>query len=164
MLMQKVFMFYKRSETSPYAYTINQEYAKLFQMQRNMDVMFMKKIEMNKYEFMIFANKNPSMQLIEDWLYDGENDIKIISSIDESSKLSEMAYYVLSKAESLQDSLSKFPFRKRYLKSIFQITQEIIGTSKDNPTLRVDTFTLFYYLFRDTFSEVPIEYLEEKET
>jgi hypothetical protein len=161
--MQKVYMFYKRKETSPYAYTINQSYAELFQVQRNMDVMFMKKIEMNKYEFMIFANTNKNIQLIEDWLFDGENDISIISTIEESSILSEKAYYVLSKAKEIEKSLSAIPFKKKYLNSIFQITQEIIGTSNNNPTLRVDTFTLFYYLFRDTFSEVPVEYLEEKE-
>ena len=62
-------MFYKRKETSPYAYTINQSYAELFQVQTNMDVMFMKQIEMNKYEFMIFANTNKNIQLIEDWLF-----------------------------------------------------------------------------------------------
>ncbi len=160
--MPKVFMFYKKGEKSPYAYTINTEYYNLFKSQRNMSLIFTKEIHMDKYEFMIFTNKNKSLQLIEDYLYDGENDITIIATVEESAKLSESCEYIFSTADTIERSLKNVPLKKKYLNSILSITQELKRRNKKTPTLCVNTFTLFYYLFRDTFSEVSLE-IQEKE-
>ena len=146
--MPKVFMIYKKGEKSPYAYTINTEYYKLFKSQRNMSL--------------IFTNKNKSLQLIEDYLYDGKNDITIIATVEESAKLSESCEYIFSTADTIERSLKNVPLKKKYLNSILSITQELKRRNKKTPTLCVDTFTLFYYLFRDTFSEVSLK-IQEKE-
>ena len=54
----KVYMVYIKGDKSPYAYTIDKEYINLFLEQRNKDMIYIKLIDMNKYEFMIFSNKN----------------------------------------------------------------------------------------------------------
>ena len=72
----KVYVFYINNDTSPYAYTINREYSRLFKTQRNMSVFHYKTIHLDKYEYMVFANRYQNIQLITDYLFDGENDIE----------------------------------------------------------------------------------------
>lgn len=153
----KVFMFYIKGEKSPYAYTIDKEYAELFQLQRNMNAMYLKKIHMEKYEFMIFMNNNRDIQLIKDYLFDGENDIEIISTINESSTLSESCDYIMNTSYALEKSLTKLPLKKKYLKTITTLTRELTRCDKNTPTLLVNTFTLFYHLFRNTFSDIEVD-------
>lgn len=158
----KVYMVYIKGNKSPYAYTINKDYINLFIEQRGQDMIYVKPIEMNKYEFMVFSNQNRGLQLGKDYLDDGEHTIEIIASVDESSQLSESCDYIQNTVLTLETSFKKLPLKKKYLNSITKITSEISRRDNNNPTLRVDTISLFYHLFKNTFTEVN-EY-DEKET
>lgn len=154
----KIFVFSLKNETEIYTYTAAKEYAELFRYQRNMKLFNERTVKMDEYEFMIFANKMSNYQLVKDYLYDGENDIEIVASVKETSQLSESCEYIQFTIESIKKTVRMFPFKKKYLKPILKITQSI--TTKgidDNPTLNVNTFVLFYHLFRNTFSEYKID-------
>lgn len=156
--MYLVYVFYLKTEMEehssvpPYAYTIEKSYYKLFKEQRNMDTMYLKKMKMDEIEFSVFMSKYKYQMLIQDYLSDGEIDIEMIITYDESAVLNSSIDYITDTIISLNQNLLKVPFRKKYLDSISAITNNLIRHDQNNPTLRVDTLHLFYYLFRSTFS------------
>ena len=154
--MPNVYLFYKRNEKEPYAYTIDKKKKKKFQYQRNMKCFYLKKVHMEKYEFMIFSNKNSSLQIIKDYLYDGDFDYEIYCSINESSRLSESCDYIYSTAQNLDDYFHnlKIPIKSKYLNPILKITNELISGDKRRNVMNINTLHLFYHLFKDTFGEV----------
>lgn len=163
----KVYVFSLKSENEIYAYTAAKEYAELFRSQRNMKLFNEKVISLDKFEFMIFSNKMSVYQLCKDYLDDGEHDIEIVASVRETYQLSESCDYIRHNVSAIEKSIKDFPFKKKYLKPIIKLTQNITIKGKDeHPTLNVNTFTLFYYLFRNTFYEYDDEEilkLKEKE-
>lgn len=149
----KVIIFSLKVEKCMYAFTINEEYANIFRNQRNMSLFNENSITMNKYEFMVFSSRMSRFQLCKDYLDDGENDIEIIASIKETSELSETCEYFRRTYETITKNIDSYNIKKKYLKPIIKLTQSIIKSIDNHPTLNINTFTLFYYLFRNTFSE-----------
>ena len=149
----KVFVFSLKAEKCMYAFTINEEYAEIFKKQRNMNLFNVNTITMNKYEFMIFSSRMSKFQLCKDYLDDGEQDIEIIATIKETSDLSEACEYIRKTYELISRNIELYNFNKKYLKPIIKITQSIIKSVDNHPTLNINTFKLFYNLFRNTFSE-----------
>lgn len=149
----KVYVFSLKAEKGIYAFTINNEYADLFRSQRNMNVFDEKVISMDKHEYKAFSYQMQSHQLCKDYLDDGEHDIEIISTIQETTSLSESCEYITQTIEMLEKNVQIYPFKKKYLKIIIKLTQCITKRNDDHPTLNVNTFALFYHLFRNTFSE-----------
>ena len=149
----KVIIFSLKVEKTIYAFTINKEYAEIFRSQRNMNLFNESVISLDKFEFMLFNNKNAKYQLVKDYLEDGNNDIEIIATINETSQLSESCEYIRQTTEFIEREIDCFPLKKKYLKPIMKITQNITKRKDNHPTLNVNTFKLFYFLFRNTFSE-----------
>ena len=150
----KVYVFNLKHEKSIYAFTATKEFAELFRSQRNMKLFNEQVITLDKYEFMIFSNKMSIYKLCKDYLDDGEHDIEIVATVQETYQLSESCDYIRHTISSIEKSIKIFPFKKKYLKPIIKVTESITTKGKDDhPTLNVNTFALFYHLFRNTFSE-----------
>ena len=152
----KVTIFSLKTEKGVYAYSTVKEYIKMFKMQRNMQLFNVKTIEMSKYEFMSFSNNNKSEMLCKDYLYDGKTDIEVVATVYETSSLSEACTYIYNTACSIEDSIPYYGLKDKYLNAILALTEVITQRTKSNNgalTLNVNTFKLFYHLFRKTFSE-----------
>lgn len=149
----KVFVFCLKSDNSVYAFTATEEFADMFRSQRNMALFKENTLTLDKYEFMIFANKMSKQKLCKDYLDDGEHDIEIMATVHETAQLSESCEYIQRTIECIQKDFSRSSIKKKYLKPIMKITQSITKRIDDHPTLNINTFSLFYYLFRNTFSE-----------
>lgn len=153
----KVYVFSLKNEKDIYAFTATKEYADIFRSQRNMKLFNERILSLDKYEFMIFSNKMSNYQLCKDYLEDDENDIEIIASVKETSELSEACENIRQISYLIENDFKIFPFKKKFLKPIIKITQNITKRKDNHPTLNVNTFSLFYYLFRNTFSEYDIQ-------
>lgn len=149
----KVYVFCLKADSDVYAFTATKEFAELFRSQRNMDLFKESVLTLDKHEFMIFANKLSNNKLCKDYLDDGKNIIEIAATVREATQLSDSCEYIQDTVEFLKKDLSRTPFKKKYLKPIIKITESITKRIDNNPTLNVNTFSLFYYLFRNTFSE-----------
>lgn len=159
----KVYLFILKSTNEMYAYTSCKEYADSFISQRNKDLFVIKKVNLKKYEYMLFTNKNSSKKIIKDYLFDGNDNIEIFSTVNESNSLSESCEYIVTTVSVLEEEFADVGLKKKYLNVITNITDEITGrTDKKNSHINVDTFRLFYYLFRDTFEEVSDDYKKYK--
>lgn len=134
-----------------YGYTVSKEIAKQFENQRNMKLFYRIVKRMDKYELMIFMNDNKSKQLCKDNLYDGERDYQIIATIDESSSLSESCDSIFSTIIFINDALIDYKLKDKYLKAINEITDFL--NNKRYEYSNINTFKLFYHLFRETFYE-----------
>lgn len=155
--MYKVDFFYLLSEQRLYAYTANKEYAKLFVEQRNMKLFKRVSKKIEKYEWMLFQSENHNMQLIPLPLYDGCNDIEIIGTAEEDDILSDASESIDSNLEYYRRMyVNQSIFNDKYLKVIDDVTNVVMTNETEsgdiNLTLMVDTFSLFYYLFKKTFT------------
>lgn len=135
-----------------YGYTVLKEYAKLFESQRNMKLFIRKREKIDKYQLMMFMNNKKVKQICKDYLFDGKQDIEIMATIEESEKLSESCYYINNEIEAIVKELKQYPLKDKYLKVINELTKSL--TKKDSDRfLNIDTFRLFYHLFKNTFYE-----------
>lgn len=153
----KVYIFKLKNESNIYAYSINKEYVDIFISQRNMKLFKYQIIDLDKYDFMIFSNKMNNQKLLKDFLYDGENDIEIVATTEESSKLSDSCQYIQDICDFVKHHIHEYNLKNKYLKSILKITDKIILEEENKPVmLNINTFKLFYYLFRNTFSKYDV--------
>lgn len=159
--MTKVTIFKLKGSKEIYAFSINKEYIKIFKEQRNMKLFDIINIELDKYELMVFFNKNKSCQLSKDYLNDGETDIEIVSTVHESDSLSESCDFIYNMALNIEEELDEYPLKKKYLNLIKELTETItLCSEKELTSLNINTFKLFYHLFRNTFSEYADEFEE----
>ena len=150
-----VTIFSLKDEKGVYAYSINKEYIDLFKIQRNMDLFYIKKVKMSKHEFMIFSNKNRNQLMIRDYLFDGESEcnIEMITTVYESDALTESCTQIHSLATHIENSIFTYPLKDKYLNIITKLTSTITDVDEHDNVLNIDTFKLFYHLFRKTFSK-----------
>ena len=150
-----VTVFSLKNEKGLYAFSINKKYIDLFKLQRNMDLFYIHNVKMDKYEFMAFSNNNNSKMLISDVLYDSEtnSNIDIITTVEESDSLTESCTYIHNAAIEIEKSCYSYPLKSKYLNIITNLTSIITQPDVRTKTLNIDTFKLFYHLFRNTFSE-----------
>ena len=149
----KVYLFYlKEDPRELYAFTLDKEYKNRFMSERNMNLFYMKKEHMEKNICMVFMNKNKSKQIVRDVLNDGKTDYEILCTVEESTKLSESCEYIEFTCGAIKELIHNYSLKKKYLKSILALT-DVIKNQNTNPTLQINTFKLFYELFKNTFYE-----------
>lgn len=146
----KIYLYRICYDNSIYAFTMNKDYAKMFEHQRSMDIFHREKIHLDKYEWMVFCDMHKSHMITKDVLYDGVHDYEIACTLEESNKLS-------SSCEYIQDicSIKRNPYvsylEPKNLNSIMNLTQIISEQRNALQHLNVNTFKLFYHLFKFTF-------------
>lgn len=153
----KVYMYFLKSNPNElYAYTTDKEYKEYFESQRNMDVFYKKKETLEKNVGYVFLSKNRSKQIVKDYLNDGERDYEIYATVDESNALSESCDYIDSVARHIRHRIQLMHLKPKYLKSILALT-DVIKIDNKVPTLKINTFKLFYELFKHTFFQTKNE-------
>lgn len=155
----KITLFYLLETKSLYAYSENNDFIKKFKSQRNMKLFKVVTKDIDKYQRMVFLNKNSGKQMITDYLSDEENTFEIISTVEESDKLSESTEYISDTMTFTRRCMMMWDLKEKYLNIITKITDVISEQTSDddNPTLKINTLDLFYYLFKNTFIEKSIE-------
>ena len=152
----KVYIYILKTEASNkeiYGYTVDKETAKLFETQRNMNLFYKITKQLDKYELMAFMNKNKNAQIIKDYLYDGKGNIEVATTIHESNCLDESCEQIHSTMLFIKDEIENFPFKKKYLNLIKELTDSLIKDDDNIYSLNINTFKMFYYLFKKTFYE-----------
>lgn len=149
----KIYLFYlKENPKELYAFTLDKEYKDRFMDERNMNLFYMKKEHIEKNICMVFTNKNKSKQIIKDVLNDGKKDYVVMCTLEESVKLSESCEYIENTCRAIKELIHNYSLKKKYLKSILALT-DVIKNQNTNPTLKINSFKLFYELFKNTFYE-----------
>lgn len=151
----KVYLYQICYDDALYAYTLNDEYASLFESQRDMSLFKKSVARMDKYEWMMFSNKHKSLMLIMDVLFDGETDIDIACTISESDRLSSSSEYIDDTCTTVMTVSRNIPYNDTLLKSIMNLTRIITSKEDTKSYLRINTFKLFYHLFKFTFEYKP---------
>lgn len=150
--MKKVYLFYIKKTKELYAYTLDKELKNIFLSQRNPNVFKVITEELEDVEYQAFSYKEKSSKLIKDYLYDGEKDYEIVTTVRESDILSDSCSEVQTNLENLRKELQAVPWNKNYLNTIIELTELITYRDKNNPNiLPINTFRLFYHLFKTTF-------------
>lgn len=144
----KVYLYRICYDNSIYAFTMNKDYADMFEEQRSMDVFHKEKIHLDDYEWMIFSNTYKSFMIIKDILYDGDNNYEIACTSEESDKLSSSCEHIEDICTMIKNSYMEY---LEDLKSIINLTQIITKQKNSLPQLNINTFKLFYHLFKFTF-------------
>ena len=150
-----VTVFSLKNEKGVYAFSINKDYIDLFKIQRNMNLFYIREIKMSKYEFMAFSNNNKNHLMVVDYLYDSKSktNIEVITTVHESDSLSESCEQIYSVASCIEKSAYNYPLKDKYLNIILKLTSSITEVDDSTNILNIDTFKLFYHLFRNTFSD-----------
>lgn len=142
-----VYLFFISYDNSLYAYTIDKEYRDKFKEQRNMDIFTIEKMDIYENEIPIFLSIYQKKQIIKDFLYDGNQDMEIMCTIDESDVLSSYCEYISTLCESIKNQLPHMNLKDKWLELISSVTDDLTS----GKSLQINTFKVFYEKFKFTF-------------
>ena len=151
----KIYTIYISYDNSLYAYSAEKDTVDSFMIQRNQKLFTVKSIHLQNESLSIFMYQNRGKQLIHDVLYDGKNDISIICTVDESNKLSESCEYIQNTVNAIRSSKYINMLTDEMLDVILYLTDIINKRGKYNSSLKINTFNVFWNLFRYTFTDSP---------
>lgn len=148
--MIKVYLLYLKDNMELYAITDKPEYYRKFIDQRNKKLFKVKKVEMDRDKYSSFIHKNNKYKMCESCLYDGEKDINIIDTIYEEDSLDFITDMIVKRLKRIRENLCEV-LNDKYLKVIIDATTVI---TRNDDYIQINTFELFYYLFKYTFINV----------
>ena len=147
--MTKAYLIYLKDTKELYAITDDKTKFESFISQREKRLFHVKKIKMKDSEFDNLVFKNKKLLLTDSYLDDGETRIKIVDTIDEEDILSMVSEVIYSRITRIQKELELVHLDEHHLKIISDATSIIRGNY-----IEIDTFALFFYLFKYTFIDV----------
>ena len=157
----KIYLYYLKSEKNKlYAFTDNKEYSKLFSSTRNMKLFNYKTIDVDEDELFILKDKYWENELEEYFLDDDENSYHIICTNNEEIILNDSCEQLGDNMVFFKSYFDSFKFLdKKVVKLIDNLTDISAknskiygeGTGKYDLEMQINTFSLFYYLFKNTF-------------
>ena len=148
--MIKVYMIYLKYNMELYAVTDEPKYYHEFITQRNSKLFKVKKVRMDEDEYKKFVHKNYKLKLCESLLYDGKRDASIVDTVYEEDSLNYITNTIENRINRIRGNLVGI-LNEKYLKVITDVTTLIIP---EDEFIQINTFELFYYLFRYTFVNV----------
>lgn len=162
----KVYKFYLKDKKEPYAFTINKKYKDMFLTQRNKSLFYVRKEEMNEYEYMAFSSKNKEFMLMETPLSTGIDSYEmIVATYQEESKLSFYSDRIDEQMNCIYRRLvQQTNLKDKYIESIEYLTNiSYMKTNGDKKDVisTFNTFALFVRLFSNTFKMSENESEEE---
>ena len=149
--MIKAYLIYLNDTKELYAITDDKTKYKLFVAQRNKQLFHIKKVKMTSDEFDNLVYKNKQLLLNDSFLDDGETRMKIVDTIYEEDTLSMVCEVIYNRITRIQKMFENTHLDEKYLKIISEATTIISGGGN---YIEIDTFALFYYLFKYTFEDV----------
>jgi uncharacterized protein YqgQ len=151
----KVYEFILKSKKEPYAYTIEKKLRDDFISQRNPNLFLMKTVKMNKYEYMAFISQNQKQMLIEIPLSTSLKDyVYIVATYKEEDELSyEMEKMENELADIYRHLVLQSNIKTKYKDSVNYLTCTFILNEDLDSLSRVNSFAVFYKLFKDTFQK-----------
>lgn len=160
--IKTVYLIYLKSKNCLYAFTLEKKDLNSFLKERNKKVFHVEKRKMDQTALSLFMNKYYTLHLIDIPLFDGYEYITILGTAKEDNAVSDAADYLYNQFIYCENISKHFPFRKKYLKLIEDLTNVVTKIQVSNsemidPYLEIDTFRIFYHLFRDTFEEIADE-------
>ena len=154
----KIYLFFLKTAGTMYAWTDEKKFKRQFLEERNKDAFIVKKIKFDDVSYTVFRHNNYLSQLIENYLFDGDQYITLLSTGYENDALDESQSVISDTFELIKDAYEhrKNYFHQRILNLIFDATN-IVSCNRNElgivteATLEINTFKLFYDLFKDTF-------------
>lgn len=146
-----IYILYKKEDQMIYAFSLDKKFINEFLQQRNRKCFHLEKKKMQNSIIGAFLSKYREYQLIDIPLFHNEEVISIIGTIHEDNILSDSSERIWMEMEAIEKALSQYPFKKKYLNLIKEITNIVNNQDKEEPIIEIDTFSLFCYLFKDTF-------------
>ena len=153
----KIYCYYY--ENRLYAWTTDKKLKKQFELERGLEKFTYKKVELIDEYYRVFANKHNSSMIIAIPLYDGNRWILVLSNAYESDILDSSQSQIYDDILTIRSCYKQY--RQYYKESVVktmnaatQITNhyENKQTNLMDEILEINTFALFYYLFKDTFT------------
>lgn len=150
----KVYVFYHKNNTYPYAHTIDKHFRDRFREQRNMDRFRYEKIKMDDEEYREFVERYRN-QTLDNFVYGSFYDSSysnVIATYEEDGTVTDYCNEFDSEMQSICNDLLREPSIKckdsiLYLKNVFEF--RYIGNEKW-PVSRIDSLSVFISLFKNT--------------
>lgn len=154
MLTMKVYIFYYKKNTHPYAHTTDKIFRDTFMSQRDMNKFKYKKVKMDEDEYREFLDSYRN-QTLDDFVYGSFNESScchIASTYEENIMVTEKCDHINSRMQDICNELLADPSIKckdsiAFLKDIYEF--KYIGNEK-YPVSKIDTIAVFVSLFKDT--------------
>lgn len=161
-----VHMFYLKATNDLYAFTLNKKYAKRFLQERNASLFRYRKEEMEEIMEKLFLNEYKACMLFEAPFTEGDDVFNLLITPDENAKLDESICNIIDDLDALKRHFQKnVHIKEKWKKTILRLTDTYKYQDSEDGTSEavsmVNTFSVFYYLFKNTFSERIIEDAEE---
>lgn len=130
----KVYTFYKNNELC--GITTDKDIMKRYKEERKS--VKLKKVEMDKYEYIAFIYKNSALQLFQNIIDDGVTTYFLITSYKENDKLESILESISDELDHLKKELDKYPIKNKYRK----LLDNALNYSDGN-ALRMNIFRIY---------------------
>jgi hypothetical protein len=149
----KAYLFYLKKTEELYAWTLDKDTKNDFLAERNPKCFIEKTISDDSFIIREFMYKNYELMIQRDYLYDGKVTISVLCTIYESNAISESCEAMTRDVMEIinKNNVNAYNLKDKYRKVISDAC-DIFRYEKDSstPTLNVDTYAIFYYLFKNT--------------
>ena len=156
-----VYMCYLKETGSLYGFTLDRRLKNYFRSQRNKDLFQFREMSMGKKFYYSFEKENYQKKMCTIHLTDGEDQYHLAGTNQEDNDLSLVCEKIYDKFLSIKIALVD-KLNTEYLEFITTLTN-IVKTDlrSGDKTLEINTFKLFYYLFKFTFFQEDYKSLDE---
>lgn len=151
---ETIYLLYGKWDGDLYAYSLLKDKVNEFLRERNPKRFHLVKKKINGTVLSAFMSENYTLQITDIPLFDGEKYISVMGTIHEDNIVSDASDRINVEMDAIKKALLKYPFKKKYLKLINDLTQVVSKRERDGEKeflLEIDTFSLFCSLFKNTF-------------
>lgn len=136
-----------------YAYTTEKSIKDKFLSERNKSLFKVKKLKGDdddpRIKAIMYEYRN--CKIIPDVLYDGKTNFEIFMTQKESTYLSESCDEIRGDLLEISKILLGILFKTKILNAIQNIIEDVTHSKEKDNTIPINTFKVFYYLFKNTF-------------
>lgn len=120
-----------------------------------MDLFIEKKIDISYDEYAKFELEHQELKIVLDYVED-ENDatIKIAATIKESNDLNEYCDSIAWVFNSIINKAKEIRLKNKYMDTLYVMRDSVFNKNE----YRINTFSLFYYLYKNTFIDIEEEF------
>jgi hypothetical protein len=149
----KIYSLYLKTKNNVYAITDNIEFMKRFISERNSNLFKVTTLKCDKNEGLKLLNDNSKNVLNIIPLEDINGDYEIIGTIEEDNIINRVCERMAETCNYLKSNfIENVPFNDEY-KALLNALTTISKDIDYHPIIQIDSVKLFYYLFKETFTE-----------
>lgn len=143
----------KKGDNSLYAFTTLKDIKDQFLQERNSDLFDVRKMEGDEEDIALrgIISTYSQYKLVEEIVFDGNTNFKVYMTVNESQFFAESCEEIRNNLLEYSKVLLAISFKTKILNAIRSVIDIYLESEKKDNLMPINTFKVYYYLFKNTF-------------